>query len=132
MSHTLKISKHKPSILQGTLQFEVGRPGTSFAYELAIERRAFSILGALLVALIAAYLYFVASSILNVIGRADADRQAQATAGDVAELEQRYLALSQSVTQDSASELGLAPVQAVGYVYRPGNAAVAIASRGDR
>ena len=125
--HIQKISKYTPGILQGVLQLEVERPRTGLAREFAIERRAFSILSTLLIVLIAAYLYFVASSILNVMGRADAERSIRSIESNVATLEQQYLALSNSVSTQTATEQGLAEVQNVSYVYRPGNESLAAA-----
>ena len=124
-NHLKKISKYKPSILQGSLQFEVARPRTGLALEHPYERHALSILGILLVALVAAYLYFVASSVLNVIARADAMAQIRDIQSSIGSIEQQYLALSQEVNPERASELGLTPVSKTAYVYRAGNTAVA-------
>ena len=124
--HMQRISKYTPGILQGVLQLEVERPRTGLAREFAIERRAVSILTVSLVILIAAYLYLVASSIFNVMGRAEAERSIRVIGSNVATLEQQYLALSNSVSSASAAAQGLADVHDVSYVYRPGNAAMAM------
>ncbi len=119
-----KISKYRPSALQGTLHFEVSRPRAGLAVEHPYERRAFSILLIALAILVAAYLYFVTASVLHVMARTEAVNQAQAIAASIGGLEKQYLALSQSVSPQEAPALGLAPISNVSYVYRPGNEAV--------
>lgn len=91
------------------------------------ERHALSILSMILMVLVAGYLYFVASSILNVMARSDALAQIRDIESNIGGLEQQYLALSEEVSPQRASELGLTPVAHTAYVYRPGNAAVATA-----
>lgn len=126
MTHTIKkISKYRPLALQGTLQFAVGRPRVSLAMEHPLERRALSILTILFFVLAAGYLYFVASSILNVMARSDAMAHSRTIERSISTLEQDYLALSEGITPQRAGELGLAPVADTVYVYRPGNAAIA-------
>ncbi len=120
-----KISKYKPSTLQGTLHLEVARPRAGLATEHPFERRALSILSVVLAVLVGAYLYFVAASILNVMARSEATRQSAAIESSIGSLEQRYLALSQEVSPQAGQALGLAPVAETSYVYRPGNAATA-------
>ncbi len=119
-----KISKYKPLALQGNLHLEVSRPRASLAQEHPMERRALSILWIVFVLLILGYLYFVAASIFNVMGRTEALRQSQTIGSSIGTLEQRYLALSQDVSPESGIALGLAPIAATSYVYRPGNAAL--------
>jgi len=119
------MSKYKPSALQGTLHFEVARPRATLATEHPLEHRALSILSLTLVVLVAGYLYFVASSILNVMARTEAIRATQAIKSSIGSLEQRYFTLSQGVTPGEGAALGLAPVSKTSYVYRPGNAAEA-------
>ena len=112
-------------MLQGTLQFEVGRPRAGLAMEHPYERHAFSILSIALAVLVGAYLFFVASSIFNVMARSDAMAEIRDIEGSIGGLEQEYLALSEGVSPQRAAELGLAPVADTAYVYRPGNTAVA-------
>lgn len=125
MSQHLKISKYRPSVLQGALQLEVTKPRASLAKELAYERHAIAALSTMLLLLVALYLYFVAASILNVMGKTEAERNMRDIEGSMGSLEQKYLALSQSINQDEAGSLGLAPVQSVSYVYRPTASAMA-------
>ena len=112
-------------MLQGTLQFEVGRPRAGLAMEHPYERHAFSILSIALAVLVGAYLFFVASSIFNVMARSDAMAEIRDIEGSIGGLEQEYLTLSEDVSPQRAAELGLTPVAKTAYVYRPGNTAVA-------
>ena len=125
----MKISKYKPSALQGTLQFEVGKPRPTLAMEHPYERHARSILSIMLLVCIGAYVYLVAASILNVMGRSEALSQMRAIEGSVGSLEEEYLALSQHIPPERAEVLGLAPIEHIEYVHRPGNAAVARRSK---
>ena len=106
------------------MQLEVTRPRSGLARALPLERYAVSALSITLVLLVAAYMYFVASSILNVMARSDAQRGMRAIEGSMGALEQQYLALSRSVDVASASAIGLAPVESTAYVYRQTNAAM--------
>ena len=122
--HIHKISKYTPSLLQGSLQLEVVRPRTGLSRELPLERHMLSGLSIALMVLVAAYLYFVASSIFNVMARGDAEHRMRAIEGSMGSLEQQYLTLSQSINQESATSLSLAPVEDTAYVYRPIDAAM--------
>ena len=118
-----KISKYKPSHLQGTLQLEAFRPRASLATEHPYERRALSILSLALAVLVAAYLYFVAASILHVMSRSEAMRETDTLESSIGALEQNYLALSQEVSPLAGAALGLSPIEDTSYVHREGNAA---------
>lgn len=120
-----KISKYRPSALQGTLHFEVGRPRSTLAIEHPWEPRALSILSIALIVLVTAYLYFVAASILHVIARKEAIADMQTLQSSIGGLEQHYFALSQGITSKEGAHLGLSPVSKTSYVYRSGNAALA-------
>src|SRR5260221_286769 len=85
--HLHKISRYTPSILQGTLQLEVTRPRTGLARELSLERHAVFSLSVALSVLVAAYLYFVASSVLNVMAQSDAEHNMRAIEGSMGALE---------------------------------------------
>ena len=123
--HLHKISRYTPSLLQGTLQLEVARPRSGLARELPLERHALSGLSIMLIVIVAMYLYFVASSILNVIGQRDAEHSMRAIEGSMGALEQQYIALSRSINAESAHDVGLVPIEATAYVYRPTDAAIA-------
>lgn len=122
--HLQKISKYKPSALQGTLHLEVSRPRAGLAMEHPFEPRALTALSIVLVILVMAYLYFVTASIFNVMGRSEALRKTQTIESSIGLLEQHYLALSREVSPQAGIALGLAPIGHTSYVYRPGNAAV--------
>ena len=123
--HLQKISKYKPSALQGTLHFEVARPRAGLAVEHPFEGRARSILLLTLALRVAGDLYFVAASIRNVMARSEAIAQAQTIESSIGSLEERYFSLSQSVTPQEGTAMGFTPVSKTSYVYRPGNAAAA-------
>lgn len=123
--HIHKISRYTPSILQGTLQLEVARPRAGLARELPFERRALLLLSIALIGLVSIYLYFVASSILNVMVRSEAEGAMRRIEGSIGALEQQYLALSRSIQAQSADGLGLSPVRSTAYVYRSVDTAMA-------
>jgi len=127
-TYVQKISKYKPSILQGTLHLEVSRPRPSLAVEHPFERRARLILLIALAFVVVAYLYFVSASILHVIARTEAVHETASIEATIGSLEQQYFALSQEVSPQEASTLGLSPVDTTSYVYRPGDVAT-LASR---
>ena len=116
----LKISKYKPSILQGKFEFSAGSP-LSLSLEHPRERFLLRALGVALLALICMYLYFVTASVLNVIARKEALAQVTNIQGSIGALENRYLALSEGITPEEGKALGLKPVAKTQYVYRPGN-----------
>ncbi len=119
------ISRLKPSIFQGAFDFEAvsNKRTQALAVEYPAERIAFTLLVALLGILICAYFYFVIGSVFNVIAEKQADTGSSNMQGTIASLEQQYFALSQTLTPQAASDMGLAPIKSTGYVYRPGNAA---------
>ncbi len=94
-----------------------------------LERFAFQALFAVLVLFLFAYLYFVTSSVFNVIARKEAETRAAQLESAIAALEHEYFALGEAIDADSAHTLGLAPISHTSYVYRPGTAvAVTIGS----
>ena len=120
----LKISKYRPSIFQGHLDFaSVG--GVTLSAEHPLERNALRALMAILFVLLCGYFYFVSASVLNIIARKEADSKSIQLQTSIAVMEQEYFALSKSVDSKSASQLGLVPVKNTKYVYVPGNAATA-------
>ena len=124
-----KISRYTPSLLQGTLQLEVARPRTGLARELPLERHALPGLALVLAVVGAAYLYFVASSIVNVMAQRDAEHSMRVIESSMGSLEQRYMTLSRSIAAKEAGSIGLAPVEASAYVYRPIDTAMAVTER---
>lgn len=127
MKTRFHISKLKPSIFQGRLDLDtVSKRRTQvLAVEHPAERIAFSLLIALLAALFFAYFYFVIASVFNVIAEKQADTASSNMQGSIATLEQQYFSLSQALTPQAATAMGLAPVQNTQYVHAPGNAALA-------
>ena len=117
----LKISKYKPSILQGTFEFSAGSTPVSLSLEHPRERFILRALGVTLAALICAYLYFVTASVLNVIASREAETQVSSIQSKIGSLEQQYLTLSQAADPQEGASLGLSPVEKTHYVYRPGN-----------
>jgi hypothetical protein len=120
----LKISKYKPSLFQGTLDFVSGHR-VSLAIEHPTERYLGYMLGALLVGLVACYLYFVSASILNVMARKEALARVAKIESVIGTTEQEYLALSSEIAPSEGSSLGLRPVEKTEYVRRPGTVGAA-------
>jgi hypothetical protein len=127
MKKSFNISKYKPSIFQGSFDFDAvsKRQLNVLAFEYPAERIAFFALSILLAILFCGYFYFVASSVLNIIARKEADAQSAQLQGSIGTLEEQYFALSQTLSPADATTLGLSPVAQTQYVYRPGNAASA-------
>ncbi|HVU75680.1 MAG TPA: hypothetical protein VHD38_02515 [Candidatus Paceibacterota bacterium] len=120
-----KISKYRPSVLQGRLDLAAGKGGFSLSIEHPAEQRVFRILCVVLAALLCGYLYFVSASILNIMAQREADSSLAQVQSSIASLEQEYFALDEHVDQSIASSLGLTSVSGTQYVYVPGNAASA-------
>ena len=76
---------------------------------------------AAIVLLIAAYLYFVSAAVLNVMARREALTQITRANAAISSLEGNYFSLSHAITPQTASSLGLSPIQSTEYVNRPGN-----------
>lgn len=124
----LKISKYRPSIFQGRFDFAGASGLISLAHEHPLETLIRRILCALLIALGCGYLYFVTTSVMNVIVRTEAISSIAAVQGQIGSLEQKYFELSHAVTPERAAELGLLPVPGTQYVYRPGTVGAASAA----
>jgi len=125
MSHTaLKISRHVPSVFQGSLDFSGGR-SFSLSIEHPLEPMIFRGLFGCLAFLLCLYLYFVTASVLNVIAREDAGAKTAVLQNSISQKEQSYFALIQDLRPQTGVSLGLSPVQSTSYVYRPGLTAAA-------
>ena len=74
--------------------------------------------------LLCAYLYFVSATVLIVIAQREASRSSAALQSDIGVLEQKYFSLSQEITEEIAGTLGLEPIAARSYVYRPGTVGI--------
>ena len=77
----------------------------------------------LLVLSVMLYLYFVSSSVLHIMARKTAISDAARLQSSIGHMESEYFALTESLSQDEARLIGLAPLSDTSYVFRPGNAA---------
>lgn len=118
----VKISKHAPSPTQGRLNLAaVTKPRQSLAIEYPVERVILRALLVALVALVLCYLYFVFSSVVNIMASKEAMAKTASINASISSLETQYFALSQQISQSSALAIGLTPIHATDYVDRPGN-----------
>ena len=124
----LKISKYKPSIFQGKLDFASGHHGISLSIEHPLERTIVRALIAILIALMCGYLYFVSASVLNVMARKEALGHIAKLQGTIGGSEQQYFTLSHAISPSAGASLGLRPLAKTQYVYRPGNVGTAAAT----
>jgi len=121
-----KVSKYKPSIFQGSLSLSpgrrsfTGRTGFSLTVEHPAERVVFRALAITLMVLTGSYVYFVSSSVLNVIARKEALAETASLGSKVSLLERDYYAAAAAITPSAGHRLGLAPVSNTRYVHRPG------------
>jgi len=129
MSKFIKISRHIPSALQGTFNFAGGR-SVSMTIEHPAERHVSRVLFVLVAILACAYLYFVCSSILNIIARKEAITQIDQLQNNISVLETQYFTLAQKVTPQQGESLGLTSLTTTSYVYRAGDTAVAADDNG--
>lgn len=125
--HILKISKYRPSILQGKLEFG----GAHIALEHPRERLIMQALVFALAAVFCCYLYFVTSSVLNVIASKEAEQAITKLQSSIAESEQQYFELSQLATPDKGASLGLVPIKQSHFVYRENTSPDTIARSGN-
>lgn len=72
---------------------------------------------------VAAYLYFVGVSIMNVIGSREASIESERLQSIVSTLEEEYFALSKSISPENGVGLGLSKTSATSFVRRPGGVA---------
>ena len=107
------------------MDFSAVKESFSLTAEHPIERAVFRTFGVILFVLLCSYFYFVSASVLNIIARKEADTKSVTLQSSIAQMEQRYFALRDSVTPQEATLLGLSRVKDTQYVYVPGNAASA-------
>lgn len=121
MNTSIKLSKHKASVFQGKLDFSgaVGKPRMALATEFPIERNLLRGLYIAIVVLICLYLYFVSAAVLNVMHRREALSQINQIDASIGDLENQYFALTQQITPQAGSTLGLVPMQSTNYIDRP-------------
>lgn len=120
-----KIRKHI-SPLQGQLHFPDKQARAALlTAEHGGERIVLRIILACIALSAALYVYFVASSTLNVIARNSAQGQAAQLESAVGALETRALALAKEITPERALALGLVQVKDTAYVHAQSDAALA-------
>jgi hypothetical protein len=116
-----KISKYAPSIFQGRFDFSQKIRRISLTIEHPVERITFRAFVCMLGVLASLYLYFVGTSVLNVVARKESLRETAALANAVSQLEREYLVASQDIGPEDGARLGLTPVSKTVYIHRPGN-----------
>jgi hypothetical protein len=115
-----RIRTHIPSAFQGRLDFSASARALSLSSEHPAERAILRGLFFVLALLACAYLYFVGASILHIIARKESAAESARLASSVGALEEEYFALSEGVTLESMTRVGLSPVSDTVYLYRPG------------
>jgi len=125
-----KISRYRPSIFQGRLDFSP-HAAVSLTAEHPSEQVVFRALMAALVGLVLTYVYCVGSTVLNVIARKEALSQTAMLRSSVSTLEAGYYTASAAVTPTEGERLGLSAVSETAFVYRPGTAAAATIGRNE-
>lgn len=71
------------------------------------------------------YLYLVSMSVFNVIAQREANQASAALESRIGVLEGQYFSLSEKITLEHATNLGLMQISANSFVYRPGTVGVA-------
>jgi len=122
----MNVSKYKPSIFQGSLNLSaVSKPYPSLTIEYPAEGIMLRIVLALLIVLACSYLYFVSSSVINIMATREAASHTAAIEASIGSLEGEYFSLSQSLSPTSAVAIGLSPIQSTNYVTRLGTVGIA-------
>lgn len=101
------------------------------AIEHPFEGAVFRACALALIVLSFAYVYFVGSSILNVIARKEAATEAAKLSAAIGNAEKEYFAMSEAITPQTGGPLGLSAVSRISYVYRPGAVGAAPADSND-
>jgi hypothetical protein len=120
-----KISKYRPSVFQGRLDFSAARTSLSITAEHPYEALAMRVLLLALFALAALYLYFVGASVLHIVARKEAVLETTRLQSAIASMEQEYFTLSHEVDESVAKRMGLVALEKTHYVYKPGTAVAA-------
>lgn len=95
-------TKKTLSVFQAYLPFKSRIPERAVAIPFHIERRAFTIVGVLLVILAVLYSYFVMLSVSHVVVREEILLENERLASEVVHLEERYLTQSVGITEKEA------------------------------
>jgi hypothetical protein len=112
-----------------TFTSKLNKKVMALSAEHPMETAALRYLSLIVLVLLCAYLYFVSATVLNVIAQREASRASASLESDIGQLEQRYFMLAEGLTEDTAIALGLEPIVARSYVYRPGTVGSASVSR---
>lgn len=94
------------SVFQAHLPFKSRLPERTATVSLAFEKHALFALGGLLIALAFIYSYFIMMSVSHVVARENVQYEAEQLSGNVARLEQQYLAASVHITESAALASG--------------------------
>jgi hypothetical protein len=86
--------------------------------EYAIEKRTRSAILIMLGLCAFGYVYFVSTSVLNIVARKDAHTQMAQLESSIADLESEYFFLSSAISRDAALKIGLVPVSSRNFVTR--------------
>lgn len=93
--------------------------------QLPREELAIRLLSGAVAFMVLAYIVLVSMSIVNVMARTEAQEDALTRRTAVAELEQKYFALSAEITAEKGAAIGLMPVASTEFVHHPGALGVA-------
>lgn len=121
----------KSKRVTGTLPLHFADPAKVLHTSLPREEQAVRILCLVLALLVVGYVTLVSMSIVNVIASKEAADEMTGLRASVSELEHDYFELSETVTAQSGTVLGLAPVQKTNYVSRAGAVGAAFTARND-
>lgn len=91
------------------------------AIEYQWENTLLRVLLIMLAVLLSSYLYFVAASVLNVIAHKEANLRSTQIETSIGQLERQYFTLSQELTPEKGTALGLSAIIDQSYVYRHGS-----------
>ena len=83
-----------------------------------LEQKMFWFFATLIFCCLVFYMYFVSSTILNIVAREGAERDVKTASGAVSELESEYAALGRNLDLNNAKSLGYRDVAEVDYVSR--------------
>ncbi len=111
-----------------TIQLQLNKKVAAFSAEHPYEYAALRSMMLISGILILVYLYLVSASVLNIIAQKEAGRMSASLESNLGELEGRFFALSDELTSDHASRLGLHPLEESSFVYRLTNVSAAPAA----
>lgn len=114
-------SSHQLSLLQKARALPE-RKVSAIAF--AGESHLLQVFSIMLALSVAAYLYFVGVSIMNVISNREASVESERLRSVVGGLEEEYFALAKAISPDAAGALGLTGTAEASFVRRAGAVAV--------